>query len=168
MKIDQTLLPGALTHVMGDADIAGTVTGCPGIAKHANGLASTFTGMVAELADGNAKSVIRYINNGGIVSDVESLLGYALTREQRSLVGLTCPSHIDDLVLSRACSIARELQALRATARKTCQMYQAHGTGSKELHGKLTGHLRAALGILGTWYEYEGVPTDEGDTFETW
>lgn len=163
MKDVQALLPGTVKVILKDADITGTVTGMPGIAKHSDNLASTFTGLVSDLANGDALSTIQYINRGSIRADVESVLGYKLTPEQAIIAGRQAPSLIEDLVLSRACTIARELQAMRASARKTCQMYQAHGFGSKELHSKLTRFVNDMLDVLNP-----GEDTGDDEDFETW
>lgn len=161
MKDVTALLPGRVTDELAKVDLTGTITGCPGIGNHATQMASTFTSMVADLQNGDATSVIRYINRGSIRADVESILGYVLSPAQAIIAGRQAPSNIDDLVLARACSIARELQAIRASARKTCQMYQAHGTGSKELHRKLTGFLNQAIDMLTPSQEYEDGDFDE-------
>ncbi len=161
MKDVTALLPGSIQSELRNVDLTSTITGCPGIGNHATQMASTFTSMVADLQNGDSTSVIRFINRGSIRADVESIVGYVLSPEQAIIAGRQSPCHIEDLVLSRACSIARELQAIRASARKTCQMYQAHGIGSKELHRKLTGFINQALALLEPSQEYQDDDFDE-------
>lgn len=161
MKDITALLPGSVKAELQSADLTSTITGCPGIGNHATQMAGTFTSMVADLQNGDSTSVIRYINRGSIRADVESIVGYVLSPAQAIIAGRQSPCHIEDLVLSRACTIARELQAIRASARKTCQMYQAHGIGSKELHRRLTGFINSAIDMLAPSQEYEDGDFDE-------
>ena len=148
MKSVTTLLSNDVTRALGNVDLSNTVTSCPGIGSHSVKLAEQFTGLVADLQNGDSTSVIRYINRGCIRADVEAVLGRTLDAHEAVIAGRLAPCHIEDIDLSRACTIARELQAMRASARKTCQMYQAHGIGSKELHRRLTGFIASALDLL--------------------
>lgn len=145
-----------------DADITGTIPGMPGIGAHTDSILSEFRGMVSDLQNGDATSVIRYINRGSIRVDVEAILGRVLDADEAVQAGRLAPAHIADIGLARACTIARELQAMRATARRTCQMYQVHGTGSKVLHSKLIGYLNDAMALL------QGEEGDIEGEFETW
>ena len=155
MKDITALLPGSVLRELRNADLTSTVTGCPGIGNHATQMASTFTSMVADLQNGDATLVIRYINRGSIRADVEAIVGYVLSPAQAIIAGRQSPCYIEDEVLSRACCIARELQAIRASARKTCQMYQAHGIGSTEFHRKLTTFIDQAITLLEPSQEYQ-------------
>ncbi len=154
-----SLLPLSTKRVLLSADLGGTIPHCAGIGNHTRAMANTFTSMLTDLEHGDSTSVIQFVNRGSIRADVESILGRPLDAQEAITAGRQAPCHIADLALSRACTIARELQAIRASARKTCQMYQAHGVGSKHLHSKLTRFINDALDLLNP-------AESDDDTFE--
>ncbi len=161
MKDVTALLPGSIQSELRNADLTSTITGCPGIGNHSAHLAEHFATLVNDLQNGDSTSVIRFINRGSIRADVESIVGYVLSTEQAIIAGRQSPCHIEDEVLSRACTIARELQAIRASARKTCQMYQAHGIGARDYHRKLTTFINQAIALLEPSQEYQDDDFDE-------
>jgi hypothetical protein len=144
----KSLVNDNVQAIMASTDITGHIMGCPGIQGHTNSLARSFTDMMNDLAHGDATSVIRYINRGSIRTDVEAILGRRLDSSEAIDAGRLAPCHIDHLLLSRACARARELQALRATGRRTCQMYQGSGVGSVEFHARLNSFLGEALNLV--------------------
>lgn len=137
-----------VTQLLRNADISPDVTSCPSIRVHSDALTRTFRAMVVDLQNGCDVLVIRFINAGSIRADVESVLGRAIDSNEALLAGRQAPCHIVDIELSRACAIARGLQGIRASARRTCQIYRAHGIGSQAYHMRLTAFINDALGLL--------------------
>ncbi len=151
-----TKLPASAVELMDSVDLTSNVK--PHSKARINAghtvLANLFVDMVSGLASGDTTNVIKYINRATVKTDCEAILGYSLSSGQATTL-LQAPSNIADSKLARVASIARQLQANRATARRTCQHYLLHNKGSMDFHAKLTGFLDECMMALATCEDYQ-------------